>query len=256
VTAETSCRKGATSHWTVARSAPSAARRLGSATVSRLNSKCQNQTSQIEAVSEKPLDGQSVVDASGLVVAPGFVDWRVHGRSVLSHRVLAFDGVTTSLELEMGILPLNSGHHRSGVVFGGAGPSQWRQGPNGIWRFHRHEVARPAGGASRRGGVGRSTGARATDQGWRTTLALTRRASAWPFASPTWSRPRPLRSSRGSMRATRARSPSLRHGHAARAWILNDPLARKETTAAHDRGIDLFVPIPAIHAPVRVNDPG
>jgi N-acyl-D-glutamate deacylase len=61
---------------------------------------------QIETVSEKPLDGQSIINASGLVVAPGFIDWHVHGQSILSDRVLAFDGVTTSLELEMGILPL------------------------------------------------------------------------------------------------------------------------------------------------------
>jgi N-acyl-D-glutamate deacylase len=61
---------------------------------------------QIEAVSERPLDGQLVVDVNGLVVAPGFIDWHVHGQSILSDRVLAFDGVTTSLELEMGILPL------------------------------------------------------------------------------------------------------------------------------------------------------
>jgi hypothetical protein len=33
-------------------------------------------------------------------------------------------------------------------------------------------------------------------------------------------------------------------------------LEREETTAAHDRGIDLFLPIPAIRAPVLVNDPG
>ena len=61
---------------------------------------------QIEAVSEGPLDGQLIVDANGFVVAPGFIDWHVHGQSILADRVLAFDGVTTSLELEMGLLPL------------------------------------------------------------------------------------------------------------------------------------------------------
>jgi N-acyl-D-glutamate deacylase len=62
--------------------------------------------SKIEAVSEAPLDGQLIVDADNLVVAPGFIDWHVHGQDILSDRVQAFDGVTTSLELEMGILPV------------------------------------------------------------------------------------------------------------------------------------------------------
>ena len=61
---------------------------------------------RIETISEAPVDGQLVVDASGLVVAPGFIDWHVHAQSILADRVLAFDGVTTSLELEMGMLPL------------------------------------------------------------------------------------------------------------------------------------------------------
>jgi N-acyl-D-glutamate deacylase len=61
---------------------------------------------QIEAVSETPLDGPLIVDAKGFVVAPGFIDWHIHGQSILADRVLAFDGVTTSLELEMGMLPL------------------------------------------------------------------------------------------------------------------------------------------------------
>jgi hypothetical protein len=31
-------------------------------------------------------------------------------------------------------------------------------------------------------------------------------------------------------------------------------LEREEAAAAHNRGVDLFVPIPAIHAPVRVKN--
>ena len=46
------------------------------------------------------------------------------------------------------------------------------------------------------------------------------------------------------------------HGYAARVRILQHALERKEAAAAHDRGLDLFVPIPAIHASVRFNNPG
>lgn len=66
---------------------------------------------QIAAVSTAVLDGQVVVDASGLVVAPGFIDWHAHGQNTLADRVQAFDGVTTSLELEAGMLPIDRWYH-------------------------------------------------------------------------------------------------------------------------------------------------
>jgi N-acyl-D-aspartate/D-glutamate deacylase len=47
-----------------------------------------------------------IVDATGLVVAPGFIDLHAHGQSLPADRMQAFDGVTTSLELELGVLPV------------------------------------------------------------------------------------------------------------------------------------------------------
>jgi len=46
------------------------------------------------------------IDATGQVVAPGFVDIHAHGQSIPADRMQAFDGVTTSLELELGALPV------------------------------------------------------------------------------------------------------------------------------------------------------
>ena len=57
---------------------------------------------RIEAISEGPLAGTRIIDASGLVVAPGFVDLHQHGQSDETYRFMAHDGVTTGLELEVG----------------------------------------------------------------------------------------------------------------------------------------------------------
>lgn len=61
---------------------------------------------QIAAVSQEPLRGAKVMDASGLIVAPGFIDFHAHGQNIPADRMQAFDGVTTALELESGILPV------------------------------------------------------------------------------------------------------------------------------------------------------
>lgn len=62
---------------------------------------------RIEEITEDPLDGARVVDATGLVVAPGFIDLHAHGQDVESSRWQALDGVTTALELEGGALAVD-----------------------------------------------------------------------------------------------------------------------------------------------------
>jgi len=61
---------------------------------------------QIAAVSETPLQGRTVVDATGLVVAPGFIDLHQHGQTPENYRFKARDGVTTALEMEVGVSPV------------------------------------------------------------------------------------------------------------------------------------------------------
>jgi N-acyl-D-aspartate/D-glutamate deacylase len=57
---------------------------------------------KIAAISSGPLEGKLTIDAKGLVVAPGFIDLHEHGQDPRNYEFQAHDGVTTSLELELG----------------------------------------------------------------------------------------------------------------------------------------------------------
>jgi len=61
---------------------------------------------KIAAISEMELKGDEVVDATGLVVAPGFIDFHAHGQDNTANRFQAHDGVTTALDLEGGRFPV------------------------------------------------------------------------------------------------------------------------------------------------------
>jgi dihydroorotase len=57
---------------------------------------------RVEAVSEDPLSGGRTIDASGLVVAPGFIDLHEHGQTEEAYALMVMDGVTNAFELEVG----------------------------------------------------------------------------------------------------------------------------------------------------------
>jgi N-acyl-D-aspartate/D-glutamate deacylase len=58
---------------------------------------------RIAAVSAGPLRGKMEVDASGLVIAPGFIDLHQHSQTAEAYGFKVMDGVTTALELEVGV---------------------------------------------------------------------------------------------------------------------------------------------------------
>lgn len=61
----------------------------------------------IAAVSTRRLSGKLEVDANGLVIAPGFIDLHQHSQTPEAYGFKAMDGVTTALELEVGVSPVS-----------------------------------------------------------------------------------------------------------------------------------------------------
>jgi cytosine/adenosine deaminase-related metal-dependent hydrolase len=58
-------------------------------------------------------DGATVIDASGKILGPGFVDLHSHVHSIAGQRLQAMDGVTTALDLEMGLMPVSRAYEKA-----------------------------------------------------------------------------------------------------------------------------------------------
>ena len=61
----------------------------------------------IKYISLVPLVGDKVINAEGLVVAPGFIDIHSHTPTQLGQRMNLLDGVTTQLDMEAGSFPVD-----------------------------------------------------------------------------------------------------------------------------------------------------
>ncbi|MGB5692471.1 MAG: amidohydrolase family protein [Flavobacteriaceae bacterium] len=72
---------------------------------------------KIALITEKEIKGKKTIDAKGQVVSPGFIDLHAHGQNLGDYRMQAMQGVTTMLELESGILPINSWYDSQGKKY-------------------------------------------------------------------------------------------------------------------------------------------
>ena len=70
------------------------------------------QDGRVTAVGTGLGSAERMIDATGLIVAPGFIDLHAHGQSIAADRMQAFDGVTTTLDLEAGVMPVASWYKR------------------------------------------------------------------------------------------------------------------------------------------------
>jgi len=86
---------------------------------------------RIAQISSEPLRGKEVINVDGLVVAPGFIDLHVHGRSNVEQEYQLHDGVTTALELEWGI------EHLSKWYASRQGKALINYGASVCWPFER-----------------------------------------------------------------------------------------------------------------------
>jgi len=61
---------------------------------------------KIANLTENTISGKETIDATGHVVAPGFIDLHVHGQDPYAVKLMLRDGVTTVLEIEAGAWPV------------------------------------------------------------------------------------------------------------------------------------------------------
>ncbi|UCH75626.1 MAG: amidohydrolase family protein, partial [Rhodospirillales bacterium] len=67
---------------------------------------------RIQIITDLPISGTRVIDAKGLVVAPGFIDTHFHSVDPFATKLVVADGVTTGMDLEAGSAPVGEWYAR------------------------------------------------------------------------------------------------------------------------------------------------
>ena len=67
---------------------------------------------RIITITENDISGADSVDATGYVVAPGFIDTHTHSSDKFSVRMSMMDGVTSGMDLELGALNIDAWYER------------------------------------------------------------------------------------------------------------------------------------------------
>lgn len=84
---------------------------------------------RIAAVSAGPLSGRETLEAGGLVVSPGFIDLHTHVNDAATYRLAAQDGVTTALDMEIGVSDVRGFYEtrrgKTPINFGTAASHPW-----------------------------------------------------------------------------------------------------------------------------------
>lgn len=126
---------------------------------------------RIAAVGTSLGEAHQTIDVAGLVVAPGFLDLHAHGQSIPADRMQAFDGVTTTLELEVGVLPVDAWYRAQADV-----PRLLNYGAAAAWIVARKQVVagiEPVGGDQAVSAMSRYS----DDERWSKDVATAEQAS-------------------------------------------------------------------------------
>jgi N-acyl-D-aspartate/D-glutamate deacylase len=88
---------------------------------------------RIAAVTTHSLTGTRTLDASSLVIAPGFIDLHSHAWTPVGMRMHARDGVTTALELESGSYPVAKYGTYGDIALAGRSPINFGASVGHAW---------------------------------------------------------------------------------------------------------------------------